>query len=165
MKDIGFIILPSYYKAIQYFGDDMRLEAYDALLHYGFTGEVKEGLSPMVEMYLTSISPTIDNTKKRYVSSVENGKKGGRPKKTEVVNQVKPNDNLKGTNQVKPTPNLNKDKDKERDMDKEKEKEKESDMDMENESDNNLSTSTGTNIITEIVIENDFNTPYQEETF
>lgn len=116
MDNKGFIVLPSYYEAVMMFEDEkLRLEAWDTLMSYGVTGVLPDNLNPMVKMLMISLKPTIDNTKKRYQASVENGKKGGRPPKTQMVNQVKPNQNL------------NKDKDKDKDKEKERDIEKERD--------------------------------------
>lgn len=113
MDNKGFIVLPSYYEAVMMFEDEkLRLEAWDTLMSYGVTGVLPDNLNPMVKMLMISLKPTIDNTKKRYQASVENGKKGGRPPKTQMVNQVKPNQNL----------NKDKDKDKEKERDIEKER-------------------------------------------
>ena len=123
MDNKGFIVLPSYYEAVMMFEDEkLRLEAWDTLMSYGVTGVLPDNLNPMVKMLMISLKPTIDNTKKRYQASVENGKKGGRPPKTQMVNQVKPNQNL------------NKDKDKDKDKEKEKERDIEKERDTINSS-------------------------------
>lgn len=85
----------------------MQLEVYKALAEYGLTGEMGDDLSPIAKALLTAMIPTIDNANKRYVASVENGKKGGRPKKNkEVVQEIKENLEKSKQNLNKPSRNL-----------------------------------------------------------
>lgn len=70
----------------------------------------------MVEVLWLNMVNNIERINNKYLASVENGKKGGRPKKT----QVKPNNNLK-----KPNNNLTEPNQKDPITLKEKEKEKE----------------------------------------
>lgn len=85
----------------------MQLEVYKALAEYGLTGEMRDDLSPITKALLTAMIPTIDNANKRYVASVENGKKGGRPKKNkEVVQEIKENLEEPSHNLEKPKQNL-----------------------------------------------------------
>lgn len=85
----------------------MQLEVYKALAEYGLTGEMGDDLSPIAKALLTAMIPTIDNANKRYVASVENGKKGGRPKKNkEVVQEIKENLEKPKQNLNKPSRNL-----------------------------------------------------------
>ena len=66
-----------------------------------------DDLSPIAKALLTAMIPTIDNANKRYVASVENGKKGGRPKKNkEVVQEIKENLEKPKQNLNKPSRNL-----------------------------------------------------------
>lgn len=108
----GFTMLPSYYEALRPLPDDMRLQLYDAIMDYAFQSKEPEGLSPILAGYFTLLRPNIDNSIRHYSSSVENGRKGGRPKK--------PSENPTET-QVKPSGN--------------REKEKETEMDMETDTD------------------------------
>lgn len=96
-KKDGFIFYKSFYDSINVLDESMQLEVYKALAEYGLTGEMRDDLSPITKALLTAMIPTIDNANKRYVASVENGKKGGRPKKNkEVVQEIK--ENLKEPN-------------------------------------------------------------------
>lgn len=96
-KKDGFIFYKSFYDSINALDESMQLEVYKALAEYGLTGEMRDDLSPITKALLTAMIPTIDNANKRYVASVENGKKGGRPKKNkEVVQEIK--ENLKEPN-------------------------------------------------------------------
>lgn len=89
--------------------------------HNGLDVEITD---PMVKLAWSFLEPNIERINHNYITKVNNGKKGGRPKKTEQ----KPNNNLN-----KPNPNLT-ETDKEKDKDKEKEKEK--DKEKENATSN-----------------------------
>jgi hypothetical protein len=89
-------------------------------MDYAFSGKEPENLSPILNGYFTLLRPNIDSSAKRYAASVENGKKGGRPRN-------KPSE--KGAENPAKTqrkPNRN----------QEKEKENEMERDMELETDN-----------------------------
>ncbi len=62
-------------------------EVLDAIMRYGFDGEVYTGDSVIVAMIFDLMKPYIDENNNRYNAVVErnrvNGKKGGRPKKEE----------------------------------------------------------------------------------
>lgn len=108
-KKDGFIFYKSFYDSINALDESMQLEVYQALAEYGLTGEMRDDLSPVAKALLTAMIPTIDNANKRYVASVENGKKGGRPKKAkEVVQEIKENLEEPSHNLEKPKQNLNK---------------------------------------------------------
>lgn len=115
----GFTMLPSYYEALRPLPDDMRLQLYDAIMDYAFQSKEPEGLPPILAGYFTLLRPNIDNSIRHYSSSVENGRKGGRPKK--------PSENPAET-QAKPSGN--------------REKDMETDMDMETETDTERETET-----------------------
>lgn len=109
MKD-SFIFYRSFYESIKNLDKDIQIEIYNAICEYSLNDKQME-LSPIANAIFTLIKPNIDNATKRYNASVENGKKGGRPKKNE--NLKKPNENLKKPNnnlnetQSKPNENLN----------------------------------------------------------
>ena len=106
-KKDGFIFYKSFYDSINALDESMQLEVYKALAEYGLTGEMRDDLSPITKALLTAMIPTIDNANKRYVASVENGKKGGRPKKDkEVVQEIKENLEEPRHNLEKPKQNL-----------------------------------------------------------
>ena len=67
--------------------------------------------------FWTQLKFSIDRAQNRYNASVENGKKGGRPKKTQE-NLTEPDETK--NNLKEPNHNLNKDKDKDKDIDKNK---------------------------------------------
>ena len=106
MKD-SFIFYRSFYESIKNLDKDIQIEIYNAICEYSLNDELME-LSPIANAIFTLIKPNIDNATKRYNASVENGKKGGRPKKEK--NLEKPNNNLKET-KTKPNQNLDVDVD------------------------------------------------------
>ncbi len=106
----GFLMLPSYYDALRPLPDDQRLALYDAILDYAFARKEPEGLPPILKGYFSLLRPNIDSSIKRYTASVENGKKGGRPKD--------PSGNLKKTKQ-QPSENQEKEKDREKESETE----------------------------------------------
>ena len=117
MDDIkGFVFHKSYWDAISNLPDEVsKCKVIDSICNYVFSN-IEPELTGIESSIWILIKPTLDSSTKRYKSSVENGKKGGRPKKT----QEKPNNNLTETqdkSQVKPNQNLNKDKDIDKDKD------------------------------------------------
>ena len=99
----SFIIFKNWTDAINALPEDYQLETYKALVHYGMEGKIPEGLSAVANAMLISFSVGMENRVGRYLASVENGKKGGRPKKTE--NLEKPSETKE--NLVEPNQNLN----------------------------------------------------------
>ena len=122
----GFVFHKSYWDAISNLPDEVsKCKVIEAMCNYVFSN-IEPELSGIEKSIWSLMRPTLDSSTKRYKSSVENGKKGGRPKKT----QEKPNNNLTKTqdkSQVKPNQNLNKDKDKDKDIDKDIDKDKDKD--------------------------------------
>lgn len=110
MKD-SFIFYRSFYESIKNLDKDTQLEVYNAICEYSLN-EIEVELSPIANAIFTLIKPNVDNAAKRYTASVENGKKGGRPRKSQ--NLEKPNQNLEKPNhnlditQQKPNHNLEK---------------------------------------------------------
>lgn len=88
MSKAGFVILPSYYDAIRPLSNEDRLRMYDALMDYAFAGKCPEDLPPLLNGYFVLLKPNIDSSMLKYAASVENGKKGGRPKKKPDENPV-----------------------------------------------------------------------------
>ena len=99
-KKDGFIFYQSFYDSINSLDASMQLEVYQALAEYGLTGEMREDLSPVTVALLKAMIPTIDNANKRYQASVENGKKGGRPKKNKETQEEKPKNLEKPSNNL-----------------------------------------------------------------
>ena len=77
-------------------------------------GEEVDLSNRIVSSVWKSIVKQIDKINHNYITRIENGKKGGRPKNNRTKTETKPNNNLTKT-----------DKDKDKDKEKEKENEKE----------------------------------------
>lgn len=99
----SFVFYKSFYEAIRKLPAENQLELYNAILQYSFTGEIPENLSEISSAMFILMKPNLDSSQRKYKSSVENGKKGGRPRKN---NEKQPNKNPTKT-QVKPSANLN----------------------------------------------------------
>lgn len=105
MKE-SFVFYRSFYESINKLDDEIKLEIFNAICEYSLNEKELE-LSVVADAIFTLIKPNIDSANKRYIASVENGKKGGRPKKND--NLEKPKKNLKkpSNNLEKPKQNLN----------------------------------------------------------
>lgn len=78
----GFVFMASYYEAMRLLPEDERHALLDAMMEYVFEGVLPEGLPPGAQLAFTLIRPNIDASVAKYTASVENGKKGGRPRRT-----------------------------------------------------------------------------------
>ena len=104
MNKESFVFYKSFYEAINNLSKEDQLEVYNAICEYSFNENIPETLTGVAKAMFILMKPNIDSANARYRASVENGKKGGRPKKKET--QQKPNQNLDKTQQ-KPNQNLN----------------------------------------------------------
>ena len=95
--------------------DADKVEFIRALYQYGIYKQEVE-TSPLVAVALAGAKPNIDAANRRYEANVENGKKGGRPKKSETQqNPTEPTEtqqnptepNFNETNPTEPTSNHN----------------------------------------------------------
>ena len=95
--------------------DADKVEFIRALYQYGIYKQEVE-TSPLVAVALAGAKPNIDAANRRYEANVENGKKGGRPKKSETqLNPTEPTEtqlnptepNFNETNPTEPTSNHN----------------------------------------------------------
>ena len=100
----GVVFRPSFYEAIEPLPDTDRLTMYDAIVRYGLFGETPN-IQGTLRGFFALIKPSLDAAQEKYQRSVENGKKGGRPKNNLTETQQKPNDNPAETQQ-KPNDNL-----------------------------------------------------------
>lgn len=130
MRD-SFVFFKSFYESIKNLEDKYQLELYNAICEYSLYGTDPVGLSPIATALFTLMKPNIDSSTRRYDANVNNGKKGGRPKKNKLEEnptetQEKTNDNPNET-QIEPNQNLNVDKD----VDVDKDLDKDVDVDKE----------------------------------
>ena len=104
MERKSFVFYKDWRDAIKDLPDDVRLELYDSIMEYAFTGKV-EGLKPMVSIAFNFIKPSIDRDAEKYMSVSErnktNGAKGGRPKSKTQENPNNPN----ATSETQENPN------------------------------------------------------------
>lgn len=82
----SFVFMRSFYDAIELLPEEEQLAAYKAVVKYGLNNEVVDS-SNMAQVVLMVAKPVIDSSHARYNQCVENGKKGGRPKKNQSENQ------------------------------------------------------------------------------
>ena len=100
----SFIFYRSFYEAIKTMPDDgEQAKAYKYIFEYVFEGKEPNEKDFATAMFCM-VKVNIDNANKRYLASVENGKKGGRPPKNK--NLEKPSNNLDVTYK-EPKHNLN----------------------------------------------------------
>lgn len=128
MSEINnFLFYASFLECVENAPESERAETVYAIVHYGIYGKIPDNVPQSFKMIFPAIKPNIDSSIKRYNAYVENGKKGGRPKKE------KPNQNQ---NETKLKPNNNQTETKEKpnqNLDKEKEKEKDKEIDIDKE--------------------------------
>ncbi len=100
MKRNSFVFFASYYDAIKNLPEDEQGQFYKTLVEYIIVGKQPKKLSQTAKACFLLVKPFLDNSAKRYDANIENGKKGGRPKKQEqkpkqnpTETQTKPNNN------------------------------------------------------------------------
>lgn len=117
----GFVFYRSWLEAVKNLPREMQGEVLTAIIEYGLDGVTTGSLKPITSAMLAMVKPQIDANNKR----LENGLKGGRPRKIEtesepnnnqVITKEKPNNNQTITkkNQTEP-----KEKEKVKDIEKE----------------------------------------------
>jgi hypothetical protein len=108
----SWIFYQSWEKSVNLLSLEERGKLLTNLINYHKGGEVIND-SPMLEMFWNSIEYNLDRNTKRYLASVENGKKGGAPKGNQNAlkqpnnNLTQPNNNL--NDNVNVNGNVNKD--------------------------------------------------------
>lgn len=86
-KRTSFVFYDGFYEAIQELETaEEKVELLDAICTYEFTGEIPE-MSYACRVAFKVIKKSLDTATIRYLASVENGKKGGRPKKEENLTE------------------------------------------------------------------------------
>ena len=104
----SFVFYESFYEALKDLPTDEQLKAFHSICRYALYGEEPE-VDGLAKAIFILVKPQLDANNRRY----ENGKKGGRPPKTET--NTEPNGNLTETKQepninqtqTKPNPNVN----------------------------------------------------------
>jgi hypothetical protein len=127
MKDT-FVFYRSFIESVENLSDIEQLRWLKIIINYSLD-DTEPDLKGLELSFWTQLKFSIDRAQNRYNASVENGKKGGRPKKTQE-NLTEPDEtknNLTKPNKTKnnlkePNHNLNKDKDKDKDKDIDKNK-------------------------------------------
>lgn len=92
----GFIFLKTFNESIEDLDPQDKCIMYEAIINYGLYSIEPDLPKGYLKSIWKLISSTIDVTSKKYDASVENGKKGGRPKKPKnnpTETQEKPNEN------------------------------------------------------------------------
>ena len=100
MKE-SVVFYKSFYDAIKNIPENEQLKVYNAIFQYSFTDEEPKLEDGIAKAMFTLMKPNIDSANARYTANVENGKRGGRPKKE---TQQEPNKNPEKT---QPKPNQN----------------------------------------------------------
>ena len=107
MSRDSFVFYKSFYEAVKNIPETSQLEVYKSIFEYCFNDVIPDTNDGIAKAMFILMKPNIDNANARYQASVENGKKGGRPKKQKPIeNLEKPKNNLDET-QEKPNENLN----------------------------------------------------------
>lgn len=97
----SFVFYRSFYDAIKSIPQEQQLALYNAIMEYTFENKILDTDDGVIQGMFALIKPNIDSTNAKYWANIENGKKGGRPKK-EI--EKKPNQN---PNETQPKPNQN----------------------------------------------------------
>ena len=111
MNRDSFVFYKSFYEAIKNIPEEEQLKLYNAICEYSLFDIIPNLPDGIAKAMFILMKPNIDNANARYKASVENGKRGGRPRKKQGEKnldktQQKPNNNLDKTQQ-KPKQNLN----------------------------------------------------------
>jgi len=92
----SFILFAEYEEKLAMLSDEQFGRLMRAIFQRETTGKVSIELDAMSQMALGFISGDLDRARRKYESSIENGKKGGRPRKSESKeNPDKTQENLK----------------------------------------------------------------------
>lgn len=88
----NFVFLASWYEVIEAYEkmgqSEMASEISKAIITYGVTGEIISDNPLIVGVVRGMCTALIDKSKARYASSIENGKKGGRPPKYDKAKMI-----------------------------------------------------------------------------
>ena len=106
----SFVIFSNWDTAIRQAPEDKQLELYRALMDFAKTGELPENISWEASMFLTTLKENMERTVSRYAASVENGKKGGRPRDENPSEEALKKREYREERQTKDKPKTNLDK-------------------------------------------------------
>ena len=84
MKDKDtFVCFRSWYDSIRFMSDEEQLKMFHIIFQYGLDGTLPGDDCPPIckAVFTAAIVPQSSGASARYAASVENGKKGGRPRK------------------------------------------------------------------------------------
>ena len=100
IKDNGkksFVMYDSFVEAMMHLDDKDFRECFMKIRDYALDGADEESKSPMVNVIMALAKPNLDSARRRYMASVENGKKGaefgklgGAPKGNQNVRKKQP---------------------------------------------------------------------------
>lgn len=102
-RNNSFVFFASYYDAIKNLPEEEQGLFYKTLVEYAIANKQPKNLTPSCKACFVIVKPFLDSSISKYRASVENGKKGGRPKK---LTKTKPNEN---PTETQPKPNNNPD--------------------------------------------------------
>ena len=77
----GFVLFESFIEAIDQLPEDRQWPFFKAIVAYRLDGKEPEFLSPLERMAFTVMKSSLDASAERYKKAVDDGQKGGRPKK------------------------------------------------------------------------------------
>lgn len=117
MQRDSFVIFKNWVDAIDTLPEENRYETFKALADYGLSGQMPENISQITRALLCSFSAGVERNLERYQANVENGKKGGRPKKIkkdckkdkkldETINNSKTEQNPEKPNETEQNPTI-----------------------------------------------------------
>lgn len=92
----SFVFYESFFKGISAIADHaVAYDVYRGLIEYGLYGTLPEDISDIAQALVIAFGYQIDIAKEKHAVKVENGKKGGRPKKAKKTEPKakKPNEN------------------------------------------------------------------------
>lgn len=72
----SFVFYDSFLSAMKHLSDAEFRECVLKIRDYALDGVDEESSSPMVNVIMAMAKPNLDSARKRYIASVENGKKG-----------------------------------------------------------------------------------------
>jgi hypothetical protein len=96
MKDV-LILHKHYYEAIKVLNNEQKGLMFEALCQYAFEGKEPTNADPVIIMGFSFFKAQIDSdllkVKQKGIQNAENGKKGGRPRKSQAISEeLKSND-------------------------------------------------------------------------